>query len=145
MEEYVYSLHHLTIFFCEAWVFACKAVSLHLKNISEAGSFPQIRMNIKKHLKPPANNVTILNTTNLMACDVVPLEQMPVTRRSRARRVVVVDFAWVFLTQPAGHRRSSLKRLARVVSSFPRWRLKQKRLTYHPSMAYVPTFGGFWW
>ena len=78
MEEYVYSLHHLTIFFCEAWVFACKAVSLHLKNISEAGSFPQIRMNIKKkHLKPPASNVTILNTTNLMACDVVPLEQIP--------------------------------------------------------------------
>ena len=58
-------------------MFACKAVSLHLKNISEAGSFPQIRMNIKKHLKPTANNVTILNTTNLMACDVVPLEQMP--------------------------------------------------------------------
>lgn len=152
MEEYVYSLHRLTIYFCEAWVFACKAVSLHLKNISEVGSFSQIRMNIKrkKHLKPPASNVTILNTTNLMACDVVPLEQMPfcwipVTRRSRARRVVVVDFASVFLAQPAGHRRSSQKRLARVVSSFPRWRLKKKRLPYHPSMAYVPTFGGFWW
>ena len=104
----------------------------------------------KKHLKPPASNVTILNTTNLMACDVVPLEQIPfcwipVTRRSRARRVVVVDFASVFLAQPAGHRRSSQKRLARVVSSFPRWRLKKKRLPYHPCMAYVPTFGGFWW